>query len=77
MKYENVSSAIAQQKIDNILKSGAEYIISTDYSCLMHLNGYIKKQGLKKWELEIESNAHCRCFGVRLGLISKKATHLG
>jgi L-lactate dehydrogenase complex protein LldE len=26
--------------------TGANYIISTDYSCLMHLDGYIKKQGL-------------------------------
>jgi len=46
LKYENVSSAMAQEKIDNILKSGAEYIIATDYSCLMHLNAYIKKQAL-------------------------------
>jgi L-lactate dehydrogenase complex protein LldE len=46
LKYENVSSAMAQDKIDNILKSGAEYIISSDYSCLMHLNAFIKKQAL-------------------------------
>ncbi len=46
LKYENVSSAIAQDKIDQIMGTGANYIISTDYSCLMHLDGYIKKQGL-------------------------------
>jgi L-lactate dehydrogenase complex protein LldE len=46
LKYENVSSAMAQEKISNILSTGAEYIISTDYSCLMHLDGYIKKQAL-------------------------------
>jgi len=46
LKYENVSSAMAQEKISNILRTGAEYIISTDYSCLMHLDGYIKKQAL-------------------------------
>jgi L-lactate dehydrogenase complex protein LldE len=46
LKYENVSSAMAQEKINNILLSGAEYLISSDYSCLMHLNAYIKKQEL-------------------------------
>ncbi|MCC6252935.1 MAG: (Fe-S)-binding protein [Bacteroidia bacterium] len=44
--YECISSVMSQQKIDDIIKSGADYVISTDYSCLMHLDGYIKKQGL-------------------------------
>ncbi|HRG57668.1 MAG TPA: (Fe-S)-binding protein [Bacteroidia bacterium] len=46
LKYENVSSALAQAKIEHILSTGAEYVISSDYSCLMHLNSYIKKQEL-------------------------------
>lgn len=46
LKYENVSSAIALAKIENIVKSGAEYVISSDYSCLMHIHSYIKKQAL-------------------------------
>lgn len=46
LKYEPISSAITQSKIDTILSSGARYIISCDYSCLMHLDGYIKKQKL-------------------------------
>ena len=28
------------------MQTGAEYVISSDYSCLMHLNAYIKKQAL-------------------------------
>ena len=28
------------------MAQGAEYIISGDYSCLLHLDGYIQKQGL-------------------------------
>ena len=28
------------------METGAEYIISTDYSCLMHMEGYVKKQKL-------------------------------
>jgi L-lactate dehydrogenase complex protein LldE len=46
LKYENVSSAIAKAKIDNIVKSGAEFVISADYSCLMHIDSYVKKLGL-------------------------------
>lgn len=46
LKYENVSSALAQAKIEHILSTGAEYVISSDYSCMMHLNSYIKKQAL-------------------------------
>ena len=37
---------MAQQKVDNALAAGAEYIISTDASCLMHLQGYIGKNQL-------------------------------
>ncbi|HEX5552820.1 MAG TPA: (Fe-S)-binding protein [Chitinophagaceae bacterium] len=46
VKYEPISSGMADQKINNALATGADYIISTDLSCLMHLAGYIEKRGL-------------------------------
>lgn len=46
MKFEGISVAMADQKIQNALDAGADHIISTDMSCLMHLEGCIKKQGL-------------------------------
>jgi L-lactate dehydrogenase complex protein LldE len=46
VKYEGISSAMAQQKIDNALEMKAEYIISTDASCLINLQGYIEKHSL-------------------------------
>ena len=46
VKFEGISSAMAQQKIDNALDAGAEYIISTDASCLLHMQGYIDKHQL-------------------------------
>ncbi len=46
VKFESISSAMAQQKVDNALAAGAEYIISTDASCLLHLQSYIDKQQL-------------------------------
>jgi L-lactate dehydrogenase complex protein LldE len=46
VKFEAISTAMAQQKVDNALAAGAEYIISTDASCLLHLQGYIEKNHL-------------------------------
>ena len=45
VKFEAISVGMADQKVNNALASGAEYIISTDLSCLMHLDGYIKTKG--------------------------------
>ena len=46
VKFDAISSAMAQQKVDNAIAAGAEYIISTDASCLLHLQGYIDKNNL-------------------------------
>jgi L-lactate dehydrogenase complex protein LldE len=42
VKFESISIAMADQKVNNALRTGADYIISTDLSCLMHLDGYIR-----------------------------------
>ncbi|GAA4090138.1 (Fe-S)-binding protein [Mucilaginibacter panaciglaebae] len=46
VKFDAISSAMAQQKVDNAISVGAEYIISTDASCLLHLQGYIEKNNV-------------------------------
>ncbi len=46
VKFEPISTAMAEQKVRNALDTGAEYIVSTDSSCLMHQYGYIKKHKL-------------------------------
>lgn len=43
VKFEPVSVSMAEQKVEKALATGASYIVSTDASCLMHLDGYIKK----------------------------------
>ncbi|MGN6397128.1 MAG: (Fe-S)-binding protein [Mucilaginibacter sp.] len=43
VKFDAISTAMAQQKVDNALAVEADYIISTDASCLMHLQSYIDK----------------------------------
>jgi L-lactate dehydrogenase complex protein LldE len=46
VKFEAISTAMAEQKVNNALATGAEYLISTDVSCLMHIEAYILKKKL-------------------------------
>lgn len=46
VKHEPISTAMTQQKVENALATGAEYIVSTDQSCLLNMAGYIEKQKL-------------------------------
>jgi L-lactate dehydrogenase complex protein LldE len=46
VKFDGISSAMAQQKVENAMAAGADYIISTDASCLLHLQSYIDKNSL-------------------------------
>ncbi|MBS1731057.1 MAG: (Fe-S)-binding protein [Bacteroidetes bacterium] len=43
VKYEAISNAMGEQKVNHALDTKAEILISTDMSCLMHLDGYIQK----------------------------------
>lgn len=45
IKFEPISIGIGEQKVENALLTKANYLISTDLSCLMHLDGYIKNKG--------------------------------
>lgn len=42
VKFDDISVAMADQKVINAEAANAEVIISTDVSCLMHIDGYIK-----------------------------------
>jgi L-lactate dehydrogenase complex protein LldE len=46
VKFDAISLAMADQKINHALDTGASHIISTDSSCLMHLQGIIDKKNL-------------------------------
>lgn len=46
VKFSGISSAMAEQKINNALEMNADYIISTDSSCLLHLQAYIDQHKL-------------------------------
>ena len=47
VKFEPISIAMGEQKVENAIATGADYIISTDLSCLMHIQGYINNKGHK------------------------------
>ena len=45
IELPEVSSAILQTKIDNIIASGADTVVGGDLSCLMHIGGGLHRQG--------------------------------
>ncbi|MBK6284325.1 MAG: (Fe-S)-binding protein [Draconibacterium sp.] len=45
-KFHSISTAMTEQKVESAMKTGAEYIVSTEASCLMNIDAYIKKQKL-------------------------------
>ncbi len=46
VKFEGISVAMGEQKISNILATGADAVVSTDCSCLMQIGGIIKQKNL-------------------------------
>lgn len=53
VKFEPISIGMADQKVSNARETGADCIISTDHSCLMHLDGYIRHKGLRMKTMHI------------------------
>lgn len=46
VKFEPISTGMAYTKVHSAIDAGAELILSSDYSCLMHLQAYIDKHNL-------------------------------
>ena len=44
-KFPMISTAMGEVKIANAAETGAEYIVSADSSCLMHIQGLMSRQG--------------------------------
>lgn len=44
VKFEGISTAMGEQKAHHVLDTQADYLISTDLSCLMHINGVMEKK---------------------------------
>ncbi len=46
VKYEPISTGMAYTKVQSAVATGAECLISTDLSCLMHIDTYIRKHNV-------------------------------
>lgn len=46
VQYPQISTSMAEVRCASITGSRAEYVVSNDPSCLLHLKGYIDRQGL-------------------------------
>ena len=44
VKYPDISASMGKDKLCHLKGTGAQVLISSDVSCLMHLNGMIRKQ---------------------------------
>ena len=45
VKFAEISGGMAQTKIDSIVKTGADAVVSVDASCLMQIQGALSRQG--------------------------------
>ncbi len=46
VKYDRVSTAMGNSKIESIKATGAPTVVSCDPSCLLHLGGLLRRQGV-------------------------------
>lgn len=53
VKFEPISVGMAQTKVKSALETGAKYMITTDVSCMMHIQGYIDKNNLPMQTMHI------------------------
>ncbi len=44
VKFADISTAMVEKKAQWIEESGVEYVVATDSSCLMQIDGYLKRQ---------------------------------
>ena len=44
-KFPMISTAMGENKYESAIETGAEYIVSNDSSCLMHIQGLLDRQG--------------------------------
>ncbi|MBI3940571.1 MAG: (Fe-S)-binding protein [Acidobacteria bacterium] len=53
VKYPEISASMGRDKLRCLRETGAEILVSSDVSCLMHLDGMMRKEGLKIRTLHI------------------------
>ena len=46
VKYPHISAGMLEDKVDNVVKTGAGTLVSCDMGCLMHIGGALSRQGI-------------------------------
>jgi len=44
-KYADISAALAADKVNNIIASGADTVVGCDMGCLMNIQGMLSRKG--------------------------------
>ena len=47
IKHKEISQAMTKEKVENAVSTGAEYIVSSEASCLLNLQAYINKNKIR------------------------------
>lgn len=47
VKFEPISMGMAQVKVKSAMDTGAQYMITTDVSCMMHIQGFINENNVQ------------------------------
>jgi len=66
IKNADVSSAMLEEKLQSVVKSGAEVCTAVDNSCLMHLFGGLHRQGLPVRTAHLAEILACTSEGASL-----------
>ena len=63
VKMPGMSLSMGQTKVDNIIASGADVVVSPDVSCLMHIGGMLRR-GPKTKHIQMKHIAEVLVAGV-------------
>jgi L-lactate dehydrogenase complex protein LldE len=53
VKYPEISTALVDEKVENILASGADAVVGCDMGCLMNIQGRLRRRGARVGVLHI------------------------
>jgi len=45
VKYADISAALVEDKVNNIIDSGADTVVGCDMGCLMNIQGMLSRRG--------------------------------
>jgi L-lactate dehydrogenase complex protein LldE len=60
VRYPQISGAMVRDKVDCVLQSDAELLVSTDTGCLMNIGGALHRRGLPVRHMHIAELLECR-----------------